>query len=232
MARDGVPQGRPPGPGETTGERPAAARHTAERQQQQQQQAARGRPPGTEQDPGTDRNRDLAQYREQYRERGGERDWDWDEAPGWLDEDAPLDPAGDERDWPTWAELEEARARAEVDGAEAQERVARLILHEMADAVAHVPGAPRVPGVKAGPGGGFGQAEPLDTALPEPGLAWLADTASGEARMFPGVSDDELCGLIGARQRLAARQDWEMLAALAELIGAVPRRAAGCRGRG
>lgn len=146
------------------------------------------------------------------------------EPPPWLDPDIPPDPEGDERDWPDPAELARIARQAEADGAEATAKTERLILAEAADAVAHVPGAPRVPGIKTGPAGGFGQAEPLDLAAPEPGLAMLADTASGQGRMFAGVSDDELCGLLGARRRLTARQEWETLTALAELIRRRPAR--------
>jgi hypothetical protein len=49
-------------------------------------------------------------------------------------------------------------------------------------------------------------------------LAGHADYASGAARDFAGVSDDELFGLIYARRRLVARQCWERLMAVAELI--------------
>ena len=49
-------------------------------------------------------------------------------------------------------------------------------------------------------------------------MSGLADEASGEDRAFTGVSDDELMGLIGARQRLAARQQWELLTAVAEFL--------------
>jgi hypothetical protein len=141
-----------------------------------------------------------------------------DEEPGWLGDDLPPDPEGDERDWPQPGEYARVCAAAAADGAEAAAKTERLIMSAMPDAVAHVLGAPQVPGVKTGPGGGFGQSEPLDLAAPEPGLAMLADRASGEGRMFAGVNDDELCGLLGARRRLTARQEWETLAALAELI--------------
>ncbi len=141
-----------------------------------------------------------------------------EEPPPWLNLDAPPDPEGDERDWGEPGEYARVCAAAEADGAEAAAKTERLIAAETADAVAHILGAPRVPGVKTGPGGGFGQSEPLDLAAPEPALAMLADRASGQARMFAGVNDDELCGLLGAHRRLTARQEWETLTALAELI--------------
>jgi Domain of unknown function (DUF222) len=49
-------------------------------------------------------------------------------------------------------------------------------------------------------------------------LAGRADEASGADRAFAGVNDDELMGLIGARQRLESRAAWELLAAVAEFI--------------
>jgi hypothetical protein len=36
----------------------------------------------------------------------------WEEEPGWLDEDSPPDPEGDERDWPGIAELAEIQTQA------------------------------------------------------------------------------------------------------------------------
>jgi hypothetical protein len=81
--------------------------------------------------------------------------------------------------------------------------------------------------VHEGPGGGFGQGEPHDLAAPEPVLAGLADDASGTARDFAGVGDDELFGLLGARRKLTARQEWELLMAVAEVIRRRP--ALGCK---
>lgn len=121
-------------------------------------------------------------------------------------------------------------AQAETDGAEERAVRERLVAAGIETAWAHAPGAPPVPGVHTGPGGGFAQGQPLDSAEPTPTLAALADRASGDARLFADVSDDELCGLLGARQRLEARQAWEKLMALAEFIRRRP--APGCRLRG
>jgi len=155
----------------------------------------------------------------------------WDDEPPWLDEELPPDQeAGDDRDWPGDAGDrcgEAVAAEAGRDGAEYAAVTARLIAAGIETAVAHVPGTPMTPGIKAGPAGGFGQSEPLDTAEPVPALAWAADYASGDRRQFTGVSDDELCGLMGARQRLECRQAWEKLMALAEFIRRRP--APGCR---
>ncbi|MBV9451336.1 MAG: DUF222 domain-containing protein [Streptosporangiaceae bacterium] len=155
----------------------------------------------------------------------------WDDEPPWLDDDLPPDrDAGDERDWPgdtpDWRG-DAVTAQAERDGAEYAAVTARLIAAEIETAAAHVPGTPVIPGIKAGPAGGFGQGEPLDQAAPSPALDWAADYASGDDRAFGGVSDDELFGVLGVRQRLESRQGWEKLMGLAELIRRRP--APGCK---
>jgi hypothetical protein len=141
-----------------------------------------------------------------------------DTEPGWLDDDdlAP-DPDGDERDWPQ--DGDEIRALAEAAQAEQDQIRDRLLASGVPEcAFAHWPGAPQTPGVYDGPAGGFAQGHPLDTAAPDPALAEAADYASGRRRRFGKVSDDELFGLLGARRRLEARQAWERLTVLAELI--------------
>ena len=107
-------------------------------------------------------------------------------------------------------------ARAEA-AAEEEARRARLIAAGL-DGDAHRRGDPPRPGIPAGPAAGFGQGQPLDALAPSTVVSGLADEASGEDRAFAGVSDDELMGLIGARQRLAARQQWELLTAVAEFV--------------
>src|SRR5579864_926508 len=106
MARDGVPQARPSGPGQTTGETTIAARHAAEAT------AQTSRPPGRA----------------------------WEEEPGWLGEDCPPDPAGDERDWEGWAEL--ARIVEEAEAAQAGQDAAhaRILAAGFETGYAHVPG--------------------------------------------------------------------------------------------
>jgi hypothetical protein len=94
--------------------------------------------------------------------------------------------------------------------------MARLVAEGL-EGCAHVRGAPPVPGIPEGPAAGFGQGRPLDAAAPSTVVCGLADEASGEDRAFTDVTDDQLLGLIGARQRLAARQHWELLNAVAEL---------------
>jgi hypothetical protein len=108
-------------------------------------------------------------------------------------------------------------ARAARDGAEYQELIARLAAAGYSES-AHVKGEGPVPGSPEGPAAGFGQGCPLDAAAPSTVLSGLADEASGEDRSFTDVSDDQLMGLIGARQRLISRQHWEELTAVAEFI--------------
>ena len=134
-----------------------------------------------------------------------------------------------------WEELppEAVAARAQGLAEEAALR-ARLIAAGL-EGDAHRRGAPRRPGIPSGPAAGFGQGCPLDALAPSTALSGLADEASREDRAFTGVSDDELMGLIGARQRRAGRQQWELLTAVAEFVRRRPirparrRRRAGCR---
>ena len=111
---------------------------------------------------------------------------------------------------------EAAAARAQAAAEEAALR-ARLIAAGL-DGDGHRRGAPPRPGIPTGPAAGFGQGQPLDALAPSTALSGLADEASGEDRAFTGVTDDELMGLIGARQRLAGRQQWELLTAVAEFL--------------
>ena len=128
-----------------------------------------------------------------------------------------------------WAELP-AEVLAARAGAAEEARRAGLIAAGL-EGDAHRRGAPPRPGIPAGPAAGFGQGCPLDALAPGTALSGLADEASGEDRAFAGVSDDELMGLIGARQRLAGRQQWELLTAVAEFVrrrpdpGSAPPRA-------
>ena len=131
-----------------------------------------------------------------------------------------------------WAEVP-----AEVPAARAAQEAAvraRLIAAGL-DGDAHRRGAPPRPGIPAGPAAGFGQGCPLDALAPSTVVSGLADEASGQDRAFAGVTDDQLMGLIGARQRLASRQQWELLTAVGEFLrrrpgpGSRRRRRAGCR---
>jgi hypothetical protein len=151
--------------------------------------------------------------------------------PSWLDDDLPPDPAGDDREWP--GDLADVIARSDADEAEQAQIRWRLLAAGVETGFAHTPhtpGVPVVPGVQAGPGGGFAQGQPWDTAAPEVVLAVRADYASGQTRDFAAVSDDEVFGLLGARRRLEARQCWERLAVVAEIIRRRP--APGCKLRG
>ncbi|HEX6525372.1 MAG TPA: DUF222 domain-containing protein [Streptosporangiaceae bacterium] len=154
--------------------------------------------------------------------------WLDDGEPPWLNEEMPPDPEGDGREWP--GDLAEVMAQAEADEAEQAMIRERLLANDVETGFAHTPGAPVIPGIQAGPAGGFGQGQPWDIAAPDPVLDVRADHASGVTRDFVGVSDDELFGLLGARRRLEARQAWERLAAISEIIRRRP--APGCKLRG
>jgi hypothetical protein len=130
----------------------------------------------------------------------------------------PLD--GEQESW------ELLTARAAREGAEYQELIARLAAAGFSES-AHVAGEGPVPGSPEGPAAGFGQGRPLDTAAPSTVICGLADEASGEDRAFKDVTDDQLMGLIGARERLVARQHWEELTAVAEFIRRRPHPGAG-----
>src|SRR6202522_1905054 len=136
--------------------------------------------------------------------------------PDWLDpESCPPDPEDPEM----WSgDLDEVTALADAEGTDDAGWRDTLLAAGIGTGWAHYPGAPPVPGAHGGPGGGFGQGRAHDTAGPEPRLAALADQAAGDDRGFTDVGDDELMGLIGARNRLSSRQAWELLTALAELI--------------
>src|ERR1700678_1315374 len=137
-------------------------------------------------------------------------------APDWLDpESCPPDPEDPEM----WSgDLDEVTALADAEGTDDAGWRETLLAAGIGTGWAHYPGAPPVPGPHGGPGCGFGQGQAHDTAGPEPRLAALADQAAGDDRGFTDVGDDELMGLIGARNRLSSRQAWELLTALAELI--------------
>jgi hypothetical protein len=110
-------------------------------------------------------------------------------------------------------------AQAEADGAE-EASLTRVAIEAgiCPDGYAHRRGALPVPGPLDGPASGFALGMPLDGMAPGTALAGLADEASGGDRTFAGVTDDQLMGLIGARQRLSSRQAWELLTAVAEFI--------------
>ena len=135
-----------------------------------------------------------------------------------------------------WEELlcEVVAARATA-AAEEEARRARLIAAGL-DGDAHRGGAR--PGRDAGgPGRGLRQGCRWMRWLPAASCpGW--PIGSGEDRAFTDVTDDQLMGLIGARQRPAAEQ-WEMLTergessyAAAPTPAARRRRRAGCRGCG
>ena len=117
-----------------------------------------------------------------------------------------------------WEELApEVLAARAAEAAEEAALRARLIAAGL-DGDAHRRGAPPRPGIPEGPAAGFGQGCPLDALAPSTALSGLADAASGQDRAFTDVTDDQLMGLIGARQRLAGRQQWELLACVGEFL--------------
>src|ERR1700734_2924869 len=154
--------------------------------------------------------------------------------PDWLfPEEHPPDPQ--DEDTRPGGDFGATAAQADAEGAGDAGWRETLLEAGIGAGWAHYPGAPPVPGSHGGPGGGFGQGPAPDTpgpgprragppdrapgpAGPEPRLAALADQAAGDDRGFTDVGDDELMGLIGARNRLSSRQAWELLTALAELI--------------
>ncbi|HEX6524484.1 MAG TPA: hypothetical protein VF070_31450 [Streptosporangiaceae bacterium] len=107
-----------------------------------------------------------------------------DDEPPWLDDVVPPDPEGDDRYWP--GDLAGVVAESDADEAEQAEIRWRLLAAGVETGFAHSPGAPVVPGIQAGPAGGFGQGQPWDTAAPDPVLAGRADYASGQTRDFAG----------------------------------------------
>ena len=148
--------------------------------------------------------------------------------PDWMDEaewqrycaTGDDDPPGEDEELyldPVDGPLSAITAQAQADAAEHESLMARLIAAGL-DGYAHRRGAPPVPGVFSGPAAGFGQGLCLDAALPSSVLSGIADDASGPDRRFAGVTDDELMGLVGTRQRLQARQAWELLMTVAEFI--------------
>jgi Domain of unknown function (DUF222) len=119
-------------------------------------------------------------------------------------------------------------AQIEADGAHDAAATARMIeLGVCREGYAHRPGAQPVTGASGSPAASFAQGAPYDTFLPDSLLGALADEASGPGRSFAGVTDDELMGLIGARQRLESRAAWELLVAVAEFARRRPEP--GCK---
>jgi hypothetical protein len=146
------------------------------------------------------------------------------------DDEEPVDPVRalyddpDSGPPPDWEQPspEELTAQAEADGAEDAALMARLLAAGL-DGYAHERGGPPRPGVASGPAAGFGQGCPLDAVAPSSTVSILADEASGEDRAFTAVTDDDLMGLLGTRQRLACRQQWELTTAVAEFIRRRPQ---------
>jgi hypothetical protein len=86
------------------------------------------------------------------------------------------------------------------------------------------------PGEYAGPGGGFGSGEPLDVAPGGAALASFLEDAAGTDDRYAGVTDDELIGVICARDRAEAAMAAGKHAAIAELIRRRPAPGAAVTG--
>jgi hypothetical protein len=64
---------------------------------------------------------------------------------------------------------------------------------------------------------GFAQNGEADTMAPGPLLATIMDTVTGQdGKGLPGCSDDQLMGIISAAKRMAARDEWTVMVAIAE----------------
>ena len=67
-----------------------------------------------------------------------------------------------------------------------------------------LPRGAAAPSLSRGSGSGFASGDVLDVALPDPGLAGLADAAAsggvGVGRAYTGLSDDELIGVLGGTE--------------------------------
>ena len=82
-----------------------------------------------------------------------------------------------------------------------------------------------------GAGSGFASGDVLDVALPDPGLAGLADAAAsggvGVGRAYARLSDDELIGVLGGWRKTEAWAAAGRLSAVAELISRRPAEPSG-----
>ena len=177
--------------------------------------------------------------------------------PEWMDDPAYLaarvgdeDPGGgldldedpDDAPPPDVDEDELAAEAERITAAEAREAAvlagAGLTAAVAADAAAAAgrrgPGMPgsaqSFPGVYASRASGFASGKPLDTA---PGclvLGQFAEVAAGAGDRYPGACDDELAGVICARDRVKAYASSRKHAAVAELIRRRPAPGAAVQG--
>ena len=172
---------------------------------------------------------------------------EWDEDPAWSRPD-PM--TAEERE--AWLDhLAEADEPPDVEEEEDPEDYAPLTAEELAEVREGAaagpaawaglagrrgpgqPGSARVyPGESCSLAASFGSGMALDVMPACPGLALSADAAAGDDDSYPGVSDDELLGVLAAWDRLEAHMAARKLAAAAELIRRSP--APGCEpaGRG
>ena len=155
----------------------------------------------------------------------------WDDDPAWSrpdpvsEADEPPDAEEDPADWEplTAGELAEIREFAAAD--------ARVWAGMAGRRGPGQSGSARIyPGESASRAAAFGSGLALDVMPACPGLALSADAAAGEDDSYPGVSDDELLGVLAAWDRLEAHMAARKLAAVAEWYRRSP--APGCPPRG
>uniref|UniRef100_UPI002608DB31 hypothetical protein n=1 Tax=Trebonia sp. TaxID=2767075 RepID=UPI002608DB31 len=136
--------------------------------------------------------------------------------PGGEQPPLPADPARGGEDWDADADLarflDEVNAgRIPVPDEDPAAPAVMVTLGEAADV------DPAVLAAMAGPDGlggeGFAQDKTADALRPGPLLAALAENA---AAGLPGLSDDELLGLVSASRRLQNRAEYLELAGIAE----------------
>ncbi len=168
--------------------------------------------------------------------------------PDWMDDDEwaasvaarigeeePADP--DLEDGPPgWEDLAAVTAEArEISATEARDRAhaARMVFDGGFGPVSAVPG-PRgpgqagssasFPGEHASPAAGFGCGRVLDITPGCIALAEFVDAVAGDDDRYPGASDDEIVGVIGALDRVEAHVVARKLAAVAEFIRRRPAK--------
>ncbi len=94
-----------------------------------------------------------------------------------------------------------------------------------------LPRGAAAPNPSRGAGSGFASGDVLDVALPDPALPGFADASAssgvGVGRVYAGLSDDELIGVLGGWRKTEAWAAAGRLSAVAELIARRPAEPAG-----
>jgi hypothetical protein len=146
----------------------------------------------------------------------------WTDPEEYPDEEDYLDPGGLDL---TDAELAEIAGAAQVPAADDADPtgVAGVLAAQAAAASARRrgPGQPGSARLRAGESSSraaaFGTGQCLDIMPACPDLAMLADAAAGPDDTYPGASDDELIGVVGAWDRSESHAHARKLAAITEL---------------